>query len=115
MTKSELYALVLHSLFAGHTFLTRNLSQATKILCWGTWMARHKTICCLDQKYMHVFYHDGIYENLEILSQLVNPINVTNQTFSMKHRPVAPGLRVSRTSVAMRASKWTPTECYVNL
>ena len=35
---------------------------------------RHKTIYCLDQEY--------------------------NQTFIMKHRPVAPGWRVSRTSLA---------------
>ena len=51
----------------------------------------------LDQEYMHIF----ISEKLEVLSKLVNLINVTNQTFIMKHRPVAPGWRVSRTSVAM--------------
>ena len=32
-----------------------------------------------------------ISEKLEILSELVNPINVTTLTFIMKHRPVAPG------------------------
>ena len=42
-----------------------------------------------------------ISEKLEVLSELVNPINVTNQTFIMKHRPVAPGWRVSSSSVAM--------------
>ena len=48
---------------------------------------------------IHVFF--SISEKLEVLSELVNPISVTNQTFIMKHRPVAPGWRVSRTSVAM--------------
>ena len=57
---------------------------------------------CLDQEYMHArFFFYYLYEKLEVLSELVNPINVTNQTFIMKHRPVAPGWRVSRTSVAM--------------
>ena len=42
-----------------------------------------------------------IYEKLEVLSELDNPVNVTNQTFIMKHRTVTPGWRVSRTSVAM--------------
>ena len=42
-----------------------------------------------------------ISEKLEVLSELVNPINVTNQTFIMKHRPVAPRWRVSRSSVVM--------------
>ena len=35
---------------------------------------------------MHIFFI--ISEKLEVLSELVNPINVTNQTFIMKHRPV---------------------------
>ena len=47
---------------------------------------------------MHVFLSS---QKLEILSELVNPINVTDQTFTMQHRPVAPGWRVTRTSVAM--------------
>ena len=34
-------------------------------------------------------------------SELVNAINVTNQTFMMKHRPVAPGWRVSKSWVAI--------------
>ena len=42
-----------------------------------------------------------ISEKLEVLSELVNPINVTNQTFIMKHRPVALGWRVTRTSIAL--------------
>ena len=41
--------------------------------------------------------------------------NVTNQTFLMKHRPVAPGWRVSRTSVYMLQLAWTCAELYVNL
>ena len=40
-----------------------------------------------------------IYEKLEVLSELINP--VTNQTLIMKYRPVIPGWKVSRTSVAM--------------
>ena len=39
-----------------------------------------------------------ISDKLEVLS---DAINVTNQIFIMKHSPVAPGWRVSRTSVAM--------------
>ena len=88
-------------------------------------MARRNTIYCLDQEYMHACFFI-ISEKLEVLSELVNPINVTNQTFIMKHRPVAPGWRVSRTSVAMctctrvghnfnMQPKWTPAEFYVNL
>ena len=42
-----------------------------------------------------------VSEKLEVLSELVKPINVTNLTFIMKHRPVAPGWRVSRSSVAI--------------
>ena len=62
-------------------------------------MARHKTIYCLDQGiiHAHVFI---ISEKLEVLTELVNPVKVTNQTFITKHRPVTPGWRVSRTSVA---------------
>ena len=56
------------------------------------------TIYFLDQEHVHVFI---ISEKLEVLSELVNPINVTNQTFTMKHRPIVPGRRVTRTSVAM--------------
>ena len=63
-------------------------------------MARQKTIfCCLDQEHMHIFF--TISDKLEVLSELVNPINVTNQTFIMMQRPMTPGWRVSRTSVAI--------------
>ena len=51
-------------------------------------MASHMTIYCLDQECMQVFI---ISEKLEVLSELVNPIDVNNQTFIMKHRPVAQG------------------------
>ena len=47
---------------------------------------------------MHVFI---ISDKLEVLRELVNPANVTNQIFIMKHRPVAPGWTVSRIVVAM--------------
>ena len=45
-------------------------------------MARHKTIYC------GIHARFSVSEKLEVLSELVNPINVTNQTFIMKHRPV---------------------------
>ena len=57
----------------------------------------------------------------------ISLVNVTNQIFIMKHRPAAPGWRVSRTSVAMciylargghnfcNSHAWTFAECYVNL
>ena len=81
-------------------------------------------VCLARLKYMHVFL-SIISENVEVLSELCNPINTTNQTFIMKHRPVAPGCRASRTSVAictctkvghyeLMQSNWTPAE-YVNL
>ena len=71
---------------------------------------------------MHVFLFI-ISDKVEVLSELVNPININNQTFIMKHRPVAPGWRASRNSVAMCTCtrvghyqpKWTPAEFYVNL
>ena len=40
------------------------------------------------------------WSGIHAVSKLVNPVNVTNQTFIMKHRPVAPGWRVSKPSVA---------------
>ena len=49
---------------------------------------------------MHAFFSFIISEKLEVLSELDNRIIVTNQTVIMKHRPVASGWRVSRTSVA---------------
>ena len=38
---------------------------------------RHKTIYCLDQEYMHACFFI-ISEKLEVLSELVNPLNVIN-------------------------------------
>ena len=83
---------------------------------WRAWLAR--------LEYMHFFIIFIISEKLQVL-RLVNPINITNQTFIMKHRPVAPGWGASRTSVAMctctrvghyqfMQPKWTPAEFYVN-
>ena len=60
-------------------------------------MTWHKTIAALTQNTCNFFFFI-IIEKLELLSELVN---VTNQTFIIKHRPVAPGWRVSRSSVAM--------------
>ena len=91
-----MHASVLYSYFAGHTFLTRNLSQAT----------RPSSLEGLDIRLFTALIRNTCTflttaEKLEVLSELVNPINVTNQTFIMKHRPVTPGWTVARTSVAM--------------
>ena len=64
---------------------------------------------------MHIFLFI-ISENVEVLSELVIPINIINQTFIMEHRPVTPGWRASRTSVAICTRfMQTPAEFYVNL
>ena len=69
--------------------------SSCQIFFVGAW---HKTITALTRNTCNFF---TISEKLEVLSALVNPINVTNQTFIIKRKPVAPGWWVSRSSVAM--------------
>ena len=61
------------------------------------WLAIRLFTALIRNTYTFFF----LSKKLEVLSELVNPANFTNQTFIMRHRPVAPGWRVSRTSVAM--------------
>ena len=58
VTNRELYASAFHSCFARHAFLTIGVwINPPDVFCWEAWIAWHKTICCLDQEYMHVFHN----------------------------------------------------------
>ena len=69
---------------------------------WQGIESSHQTFFVGGTGWLYVSYLAGIHAHFyiisEVLSELTSPINVTNQTFIMRHRPVTPGWRLKNFS-----------------